>query len=245
MFVDCPHCHRRVLPMLDGTCPSCDRPVKAAVRASVSAEAISAEAIGDEKFECPACAEWIPADANLCPYCGERFDGRFNGTRGELWRDGDVLVFRKGAELPRRCVKSNEPAEHFLRRKLQWCPPWAYLGLLGGLLPFLVLAIVLTKKAEAEIGLNDEWFHRRRTRILIAWLLCLGGLGLAIAAAVIESGVAAIIGGVTFLVGLIYTAIAVPIVQVKRIDDDYVWLKGIHPDYLADLPYFEDDRRRR
>jgi hypothetical protein len=243
MFVDCPHCRTRVVPCLDGTCPSCNRPTQAPARTAtgtLTRGEVPVEAAGGQ-MECPACAEWIPADAVLCPYCGEHLDG----MQEEIWRDGDTLVFRKGAELPPRCVKSNQPAERSLHRNLQWCTPWVYLGLLGGLLPLLVLVLVLQKKAEARIPLTDEWLHRRRMRILTAWLLCLAGVGLPIAGAVMESAAVAIVGGVIFLIGLFYAVIAVPIVKVKRIDDDYVWLRGIHPDYLAALPHFEDDRRRR
>jgi hypothetical protein len=45
------------------------------------------------------------------------------------------------------------------------------------------------------------------------------------------------IGGLlAFLGGLIYAAIAVPPVAPNKIDKDYVWLKKVHPAYLAELP---------
>jgi hypothetical protein len=34
----------------------------------------------------------------------------------------------------------------------------------------------------------------------------------------------------------IYGLLAARMVAAKRITDDYVWLKGVHPDYLATLP---------
>lgn len=40
-------------------------------------------------------------------------------TQWDLWRDGSILVMRKEAELPDRCVKGNLPAHGYrLKRRL-------------------------------------------------------------------------------------------------------------------------------
>ena len=93
-----------------------------------------------------------------------------------VWRQGKLLVMHISASLPPVCVKSNQPAAAPLLRKLQWHSPWAYLGLLGGLPPFVILALVLTKRASINIGLSQEWIDRRKRRMLVAWLIGLGSV---------------------------------------------------------------------
>ena len=57
------------------------------------------------------------------------------GEKGDLWRDGKLLLIRKGAELPDRCLKCNEPAEGYrLKRTLSWHPPGWYLLVLLNLI---------------------------------------------------------------------------------------------------------------
>ena len=43
-------------------------------------------------------------------------------------------------------------------------------------------------------------------------------------------------GVVLGLFAAIYGLIAARMVVAERISDDYVWLKGVHPDFLASLP---------
>src|SRR3954468_23626244 len=53
----------------------------------------------------------------------------------EVWEDNGLLVLRKNAVLPDRCVKCNAPAEGFrLRRNLSWHQPAIYLTIFIGLL---------------------------------------------------------------------------------------------------------------
>jgi hypothetical protein len=51
-----------------------------------------------------------------------------------------------------------------------------------------------------------------------------------------SAGVAALIGIVVILAGAFYGAISARLVAAKRITADYIWLKGIHPEFLALLP---------
>jgi hypothetical protein len=45
-------------------------------------------------------------------------------------------------------------------------------------------------------------------------------------------------GLVLLLTAGIYGAVRVPPVQAKRISDQFIWLKGVSPAYLAELPEF-------
>jgi hypothetical protein len=159
-----------------------------------------------------------------------------------LWRQGPLLVMHKNAPLPPRCVKSNAPTVRTLKRSLTWHHPAVYIALLFNLLVYIILAIVLSKRATIYIGLCDEWFARRRRAMLIGWGMVLASIGMFVGGlAMIDRNdgmVALLIFGsfVVFLVGAIYGLIAARMVAPTRITDDYVWLKGVHRDFLATLP---------
>ena len=163
-----------------------------------------------------------------------------------LFRKGKLLVMQKEAALPARCVKSNEPVEgRRLRRKLTWFHPLIYLSLFLGLLIFVILALVLQKKATIYIGLSQEWYRKRRRAIWTGWITVLLGLATmagSIAILAHTNGDAAwagwgiALGFLVLLGGAIYASAASRMVTPVRITDDYVWLKGVHPDFLDDLP---------
>ncbi len=162
-----------------------------------------------------------------------------------LWRKGKLLVMHKNAALPPRCVKSNAPTPRTLRRKLTWHHPAVFIALLFNLLIYAILAIVLSKRATIYIGLSDRWFAKRRRAILIGWgsVLLAGGMvvgGIAMVENTLVDdwvGAVLIIGGlITFIAGAIFGLVGARMVTPTRITDDYVWLKGVHQDYLATLP---------
>jgi hypothetical protein len=159
-----------------------------------------------------------------------------------LWRQGPLLVMHKNAALPQRCVKSNVPTARTLKRSLTWHHPAVYIALLFNLLVYIILAIVLSKRATIYIGLSDPWFSRRRWAILIGWGSVLASIGMFIGGIVLldrneGAGGFLVLGAfVVFLAGAIYGLIAARMVSPTRITDEYVWLKGVHRDFLATLP---------
>jgi len=155
----------------------------------------------------------------------------------QLWRSGPTLVMNKAATLPDRCVKCNTPAQgRRLKRNLYWHSPYLYLLVLLNLLIYLIVAIIVRKRAKIEIGICDRHLAQRRTAIAIGWLLGLGGPALVIASIANSSGGVALLGLLLFIVGLIVGAVKGPVVSAKRIDEEVIWVKGVCRPYLDTLP---------
>ena len=199
-----------------------------------------------EMTTCPMCAEVIRAAAKRCRFCG--FSEDDPEDEPELWRDGKLLVMHKTAELPDRCIKSNQPANGYrLTRKLYWHPPAVYLALLVCLLLYVILALVLRKDAEIRIGLSEEWVRKRRLAITVGWILAVGSIAMIFCSGIAENvfgdavGFIILLSIILFFVGAIYGIVGSRMIVPTCITDDMVWLKGVHPDFLAELPRWQGD----
>jgi hypothetical protein len=154
-----------------------------------------------------------------------------------VWRDQSTLVMSKGAALPDRCIKCNQPAHGLrLKRKLTWHHPAIFLLILVAVLIYLIVALILRKRATVEIGLCERHLAKRRRNILITWLLFLLGVAGFIMAAVAEDGAYLLIGAILLLGAIVYGLLAVRVVAPSKIDDKFVWLRGVNKDYLNQLP---------
>lgn len=154
-----------------------------------------------------------------------------------LWRDGNLLVFHQSARFPPRCIKCNElTTGKMWNRNFYWHPSWVYLLFLLHVLVYIVVAMVMRKSARAQVGLCEAHRSRRRNAILIGWAGLLGGIALAVYAGVQEWGAVAGLAILGALVAVIYGVAVAPLVRPTKIENGYVYLRGVSPDFLALLP---------
>jgi len=157
-----------------------------------------------------------------------------------VWRDRKTLVMLKTAKLPDACVVCNAPAEGYtLRRKLYWHASWWYLLALFNLLFYLIAALLIRKTADIRIGLCPHHRSRRRTWIIVAWLLAAVGLIFPVLLGMLSADAAVL--GITLLPVCLLSAVLVGIfgtrvVRARRIDADYAWIAGPGPAFLGSLP---------
>ena len=171
------------------------------------------------------------------------------------WRDGDLVVVRRGVPLPPLCLLSGEPAAQTVKCYFHWQTRPASGGV-GGLIRHYIQDV---RKVWLNIPLSDRLLRRRR----IGWALFALTAVLAVAtlAGLVISqmqiarmpkgpelrwwkdiGVPLIAVGGFLLTGLAalgsYRIMPMPTQRLKatRIDDAYVWLSGAAPSYLAGLP---------
>ena len=154
-----------------------------------------------------------------------------------IWRSGKFLVMRKDAQLPDRCIKTNQPANgKRFKSELYWHEPWIYLLCLIGVLIYLIVALILRKKAIVHFGVTEAVLQKR-TKVIWGSTI-LGGVGLIpmFMASAIQS-VSLVFLGLGFLLGsLIWVSISATLIRAERIEEDYVWIRGASKEYLALLP---------
>ena len=162
------------------------------------------------------------------------------------WRHGKLMVVNKLAEFPDICLVSNLPAEGSrLQRKFSWHHPLIALSILIAVPVYLVLAIVLSKRATLHVPMTRQWIIRRRWRIAVAWLVGLSSIALFIGAIVLDDngvdlGAWLFLASIFLFLGAVFFGIiACPLIKPARISDQFVWLRGVHPDYLAQLPEWQ------
>jgi hypothetical protein len=164
---------------------------------------------------------------------------------GGLWRDGNQLVIRKRTVLPSICVKSNQPGTRRLRRNLAWHSPALYLLIFIGILIYVIVAVIVTKKATIDIALTPEWWARRRKAMLVAWCLVLAGIAGVFSPIMLDLNsdastlVAVLAAIVVFIIGCLWGTIGARMVVATKITNTHAWIKGVHPDFLARFPVWD------
>jgi hypothetical protein len=198
---------------------------------------------------CAECGRAFPADelvmlnkSLVCAQCKPMFlqrmaEGVPASGRSGLWREGKKLVTRSETPFPDRCVKCNAPANGFkLKRVLYWHHPAIYLLILCNLLVLLIVSLIVRKKAVLHIGLCEAHRKQRSLGIILCTAGVLGGIALIIGGAVAESGWVALVGVAAFLFGVIWGIVKARTVAATKIENDIVWVSGVCPAFLNDLP---------
>ncbi len=116
------------------------------------------------------------------------------------------------------------------------------LTIVAGLGIYAVLARILGRTATIQIGLSPAWFAKRRRVIVIGWILALVAVGLFVGGLALVAPMSGIAPWLVFfsfptlVVGGVLSLFGSRMVRASRITDQYVWLKGCHPDFLARFP---------
>ena len=146
----------------------------------------------------------------------------------------------KEALLPNRCIKCNAPADEQLKRKLTWHHPALYLLALVSILIYVIVAVIVRKTATVNVGLCEQHSSARRRNILITWVLGLASIAAFVAAIYLEDFTLALLGIFLLLVTAIYGIVMARVVTPTKIDNYFVWLKGIDGNYLQQFPEWRD-----
>jgi len=177
----------------------------------------------------------------VCAACKPKFiqrmkeGGTVPGSSGILWRNKSNVLLRKDALFPDRCVRCNSSADGFkLKRDLSWHSPAYYILAISPLI-YVIVAMIVRKKATLYIGLCETHRAERRRTIFIASMAAISGLVLLFLAAYVSNAWLALAGIFLLLGAGIYGAIKAAIISATKIDDNYIWFKGAGKPFLDTL----------
>ena len=158
--------------------------------------------------------------------------GHGHGAQASL--RGDVLVVQKDAALPAVCMKCGTQ-ENIVRRqgKFSWTPAWARLLVLVCTIGALVAILLTTKRGQLSMPLcascNARWSGAIGALIggVVALVFGVFALG-----AFDEPAFGAVLFFVILaaFVGVMVGVVKPRILQVHKIDDHVIELKGVHPE---------------
>jgi hypothetical protein len=166
----------------------------------------------------------------------------------QSWQDGSRVVVVRNGELPPLCVKCGDLGVEQVTRKLSWSSPWLLVLVLLAFLLYVLVAVIVAKRSRVTIWLCAKHAEARRRDKRIGWTgLGLVGLafflllfgGLFIPRAVL--GAVAIVELVLFLGGAVlgfYGYFRSRVVRPAKIDDLYIYLRGVSPAMRTALPQF-------
>jgi len=190
---------------------------------------------------CPYCAEEIATTAKKCRFCNEWLDG---SARTAVRWEGDKLVVSQYSRLPvSTCLLCGAVGNVTPKDKqFIYTPPWVYLGLLGGLLPAAVLAIVFQRKVKVAVplcgGCRFRWGGSEAAILLFAvfGLFLLPGVGAGVGS-VVGKDTGAIVGVIAGFVGWIAGVVLLKVfvanrnqVVCKLIENDLATLQVPRPE---------------
>ena len=166
----------------------------------------------------------------------------------EVGRLGSQIVMPIGGTFPPRCVKCNAAAVpgRSWRKTLYWHPSPYYLLVVIGVLLYVIVAMIVRKKVTVEAGLCELHANKRRTRVLIGWLLFLASIGAFVASwyygieknnrGPIDYGVLALVGVLLILAAGIWAVAMTRVLYPRYIDKRIARLGGAGRLFLDSLP---------
>ncbi len=178
----------------------------------------------------------------VCATCKPTFLQRMmegsapSGSSRLIWRRKLEIVTGRDAPFPDRCIRCNAPANGFkLKRELTWHSPGYYILLISPLI-YIIVSMLVRKKAVLHIGLCEGHRASRKRAILIASITAILGVLFVVLTVVAEHGIFALIGLVLLLGALIYASLKATTISTTKIEKEIVSFKGAGQPFLDTLP---------
>lgn len=188
-----------------------------------------------------------PSSAN--PYAAPNTYGYMQAqpeyTGGVFRLNTNQLVIHRQAVLPARCIKTGEPAETAVTKKLYWHHPAFYAIILLHVLIYAVVALIVRKSMTFAFPLTLRARGKLRMRIAIGVICLLSAIGAMIGGFTLannqgQGGEVFGVAGVILFFALFITSIVFfymsRLVTPTKITDQFTVVKGVSPAFLAGVP---------
>ena len=243
MLFPCPHCGAsfqltpEYLAQYGGQTTSCSQcrqtfvlPAAAGAAPAPHAAPWQQQPAGQSAAGYPASGQSAPVIAYAAPAYGQP------GEMVPAWSQGDLLVVRKGTRLPYTCVRCGGPADgQPLGKMYYWHAPLIYLTIFAGLLVYVIVALIVREKGAVQFSLCKPCKARRRMGIVIGLLGLFGSVAVFVAAGMLEEPYLVPLGILVLLAGVIFGSMRTRVLSPKKIDAQFLWLRGAGPNFLQTL----------
>jgi hypothetical protein len=168
-------------------------------------------------------------------------------------RDNEVRASR----LPELCMVCGEPSVKHVKKNFSWYPPWVTALILAGLLPYLIIAAVLSQRMTVDVPLCARHSGHFWKRTLLIWLTLVGWLAVGVLGTVLvtelvpEPDKGYLMAGVCmgFAAGLVAVIVVVGIAQntairPKEITNREITLVRVDNKFIDAAEKLRDERRR-
>jgi hypothetical protein len=157
---------------------------------------------------------------------------------------------RRGA-LPMVCMVCGDDADVRLRKRFSWHPPWVIVLIFTGLLPYVLVAFLLTKSKAVDVPMCSRHQHYWLFKFLIVAGLFV--VTLFAAFGLLALAVANDLGGwVCFTIIFFFVAWLVATFLVQQfalrpveITDDSITLGNVHEDFVEEWEAMRGERTGR
>ena len=159
------------------------------------------------------------------------------------------------ATFPPCCLKTGESFQgQPTKVTVEWVPHGSMWMFAFGTIGYTLAKWISGKKYPLALPISEAWLAKRRRTFIIGWSIVAGGaatlllsiFGLVwaeinqVAEIQLLVSILVVSAGLVTIGGLLFLAFAnQSLVQLTKAKDDYLWLKGIHPEYLNQLPDWE------
>jgi hypothetical protein len=159
--------------------------------------------------------------------------------------------------LPDVCMCCGDASTTLKTKSMSWCPPWVGVLIVAGALPYVIVAMIMTKRARVQVPLCDRHHGHWLYRHLIVWGLFGFLLLLSAAAGLIVAilpgrhqdtiGPFACIAGLVFFVGWLIVLIVAQstAIRPKEITQDEIVLQGVSDAFVEAVQTADEERRAR
>jgi hypothetical protein len=165
-----------------------------------------------------------------------------------VFRTGNTMVIQRGALLPDRCIKTNDTEDLKIKKiTLRWHSPLIYLTIFAGLLVYVIVAVICTKKATIQVPVSQRVLRKHLIFLIATWVcVFLGIVAFGYPIIAMDSisntdniGLIILFSVLLFILAIIVYLIGGRIVTASKIDDYYVWIKGVNSEYLSEIPQWQ------
>ena len=154
------------------------------------------------------------------------------------YREGQVLVVPCGCRLPAACVRCGKPSEDLLSKTFRWHSPWLYILILVGVLFYVIVALVVQKKARIDIPFCHRHRLWRSRMNMVGAVLLIGSVPLSILLGLldVDGGIVALVAVATAFAGALVFGIVGGSFAAVYIDENCAKFKGASQQFLSLLP---------